>query len=162
MEFSTNETKRDQRYNALRKADDHSDSSTDVEYWDTEYAVPPRRRKTVWKKIKGYRWMLDTTLLLIIIGLLAEKKWHHHTKKQQKSHQYELAGDITGFAPTFSQQIVTFKPDPVFAPEDASQFWSNETQQAWLDMVPGTSSSTLPSILANTDPHNRGPRLRQS
>jgi hypothetical protein len=90
--------------------------------------------------------MVDTTLLLIIIGLLAEKKWHHHTKKQQenhhKSHQYELAGDITGFAPTFSQQIVTFKPDPVFAPEDASQFWSNETQQAWLDIVPGTF--TLP------------------
>lgn len=35
-----------------------------------------------------------------------------------------------------SQQIVSFKADPVFAPENASEFWSKETQQAWLDIVP--------------------------
>jgi hypothetical protein len=40
---------------------------------------------------------------------------------------------------------VTFKPDPVFAPENASDFWSPDTQQAWLDIVPGTPPSDLPS-----------------
>ncbi|KAF1947999.1 hypothetical protein EJ02DRAFT_332806 [Clathrospora elynae] len=125
--------KTDSRYDALRNIDDHSDSSTEVGDWDTEDAVTPRRkRKSVWKRVKGYRWVLDTALLLVIVGLLAEKRWKH----QKKNPQYELAGDITGFAPTFSQQIVSFKPDPIFAPEDAGEFWSNETQHAWSSIVP--------------------------
>jgi hypothetical protein len=138
MAFADEDTvKADQRYDALRNIDLHSDSSTEVGDWDTEDAVQLRqRRKTVWKRVSAHRWMLDTALLLVIIGLLAEKKWQHHTK----SHRYELAGDITGFAPTFSQQIVSFKPDPVFAPENPAEFWSNETQHAWLSIVPGTTS----------------------
>ena len=35
-----------------------------------------------------------------------------------------------------SQQIVSFKHDPVFAPENASDFWKHDTQQAWLGIVP--------------------------
>jgi hypothetical protein len=31
---------------------------------------------------------------------------------------------------------VSFKPDPVFAPEEPAEFWSPKTQQAWLDIVP--------------------------
>jgi hypothetical protein len=139
MAFTKDDTmKGDQRYNALRNVDDHSDSSTEVGEWDAEGTVQPRRRKkTVWKKVKGHRWILDTALLLVIVGLLVEKRWQRHTK----GHLYEQAGDITGFAPTFSQQIVSFKRDPVFAPEDPTEFWSNETQHAWLSIVPGTSSS---------------------
>lgn len=130
---STN-TKSDHRYDSLRNLDHHSDSSTEVGDWDIEQHIKQRRsRRRVWRKIKGYRWLLDTTLLLVIVGLLVEKRWTHHA-----SHAYELAGDITGFAPTFSQQIISFKPDPIFAPEDASQFWSNETKHAWLSIVPGT------------------------
>ncbi|KAL7779765.1 hypothetical protein CFE70_009782 [Pyrenophora teres f. teres 0-1] len=125
--------KRGQRYNTLPNTDDHSDSSTEVGDWDTEHAVQPRRRrKTIWRRAKGYRWMLDTALLLVIVGLLVEKRWLH----QAKSHQYELAGDISGFAPTFSQQIVSFKPNDIFAPENETEFWSNETQHAWLSIVP--------------------------
>lgn len=133
IEFGSKPTmKDDTRYDALRNVDNHSDSSTEVEDWDTEGDLRPRRRKTFWRKVKGYRWLLDTGLLLVIVGLLVEKRWKH----THKSHRFELAGDLTGFAPTFSQQIVSFKPDPVFAPEDARQFWSNETRQAWLDIVP--------------------------
>ena len=136
MEFATNNTlKPDQRYDALRSNDDHSDSSTEIGDWDAEDAVRPKRRnKTVWKRLKCHRWILDTVLLFIIVGLLVEQRW----QKQAKRHQYELAGDITGFAPTFSQQIVSFKPEPVFTPEDAKEFWSNETKHAWLSIVPGT------------------------
>src|SRR4051794_3370967 len=90
--------KHDQRYATLPDTDHHSDSSTEVGDWDTEHAIQPRRRrKTVWRRVKGCRWMLDTALLLVIVGLLVEKRWQHHAK----GHQYELAGDITGFAPTF-------------------------------------------------------------
>ena len=100
--------------------------------------------------------MLDTGLLLIIIGLLAEKRWKHNTE----SHAFELAGDMTGFAPTFSQEIKTFSPNMVFAPENASEFFSPQTKQAWLDIVPGTISQPKdPFImyLANVD--IRGPWL---
>jgi hypothetical protein len=93
--------KSDQRYDALRNIDNHSESSTEVEDWDPEDDAPRRRRrrtKTFWAKVKGYRWMIDTALLVVIFGLLAEKRWKKHM--HHKSHRYELAGDITGFAPT--------------------------------------------------------------
>jgi hypothetical protein len=136
MEFATNDSsKRHQQYDALRNVVDDCDSSTEVgDDWDVENAVQPRpRRQTVWMWVRRYRWMVDTTLLLVIVGLLAEKRW----QGREKSHLYELAGDITGFAPTFGQQIVSFKPNSVFAPEEPSAFWSNETQHAWLSIVPG-------------------------
>lgn len=37
---------------------------------------------------------------------------------------------------TVSQQIKTFVPDLGFAPENASEFFTPEVQQKWLDMVP--------------------------
>lgn len=132
--------KDDLRYDALRNADARSESSsTEVEDWDTEADVKPRRRTTFWAKMKAWKWLVDTGLLLVIIGLLVERQWKHHAK----GHAFELAGDISGFAPKFSQKLTTFKPDPVFAPENATEFWSNETQRAWLDIVPGTSHQIL-------------------
>jgi hypothetical protein len=132
----TTTMKDDLRYNALRNIDARSESSnTEVNDWDTEEDAKPRLRRTLWRRVRAWRWLLETGLLLAIFGLLVENRVHRH----QKSHAYELAGDITGFAPTFSQQVVTFKLDPVFAPENASEFWSKATQRAWLDVVPGTS-----------------------
>jgi hypothetical protein len=125
--------KDDLRYNSLRNIDEHSDSSTEVGEWDAQVNPKPRRRNPLWKRASAWRWLLETSLLLVIVGLLAERRWKHHIR----SHTFEHTGDITGFAPSFSQQIVTFKPDPVFAPENASEFFSPETRQAWLDMVPG-------------------------
>jgi hypothetical protein len=134
--------KDDLRYDALRDADTRSETSnTEVEDWDTEDAIKPRRRRACWSRFKPWKWLLDTTLLLIILALLIERQWAHH--RHSLSHTFELAGDITGFAPEFSQQITTFKPDLSFAPENASEFWSAETQQKWLDIVPGKPNRTL-------------------
>ncbi|KAF2115911.1 hypothetical protein BDV96DRAFT_612495 [Lophiotrema nucula] len=127
--------KDDHRYDALRNGDNESDSSTEGEEWDAEKTVRSRtRRKSVWTKAKRYRWVVDTALLLIIVGLLVEKRWKKHG--HQKKHQYEFAGDLTGFAPQFSQQIVTFKPDERFSPEEPLAFFSNDTLNAWLSIVP--------------------------
>lgn len=129
--------KDDLRYDALRDADTRSETSnTEVEDWDKEDAMKPRRRRTCWSRFKPWKWLLDTTLLLIILALLIERQWAHH--RHHPSQTFELAGDITGFAPKFSQQITAFKPDLGFAPENASEFWGAETQQKWLDIVPGT------------------------
>jgi hypothetical protein len=138
--------KDDLRYNALRSADARSESShTEVEDWDTEGDVKTSRRRTWWHRVKAWKWLFDTGLLLLVVGLLVERRWRYSSK----SHAFELAGDITGFAPEFSQQIVQFKPDPVFAPENASEFWNKETQHAWLDIVPGRSTP-LRGLPSNT------------
>ncbi|KZM26970.1 uncharacterized protein EKO05_0004751 [Ascochyta rabiei] len=125
--------KNDQRYNALRDLDDLSDSSTEAGEWEVEDGMKLQRsgKRRFWRVLSHYRWLLDTTLLLVIVGLLAEKRW-----RRDHSYQYEFAGDITGFAPKFSQQIVTFRPNPIFAPENASEFWNRDVQQAWLNIVP--------------------------
>jgi hypothetical protein len=143
--------KDDLRYNALRNIDARSETSnTEVEDWDTEGDVKLPRRKTFWKRVKSWRWLLETGLLLTILGLLVEKRWQKH----HKSHAFELGGDITGFAPHFSQQIVTFKPDLIFAPENASEFWNKETQQAWLDIVPGKPTNKQRTITPLLPIHN--------
>lgn len=94
-----NKMKDDLRYDALRNlTDNHSDSSTDVEDWDPENEIRTRkasRRKGIWRKLKGYRWIIDTALLLVVVGLLVEKKWKHG----KHNHKYEFTGDLTGFAP---------------------------------------------------------------
>lgn len=86
----------DQRYSALRDRDDQSDSSMDIRDWGIQ--EDPRKQQTrktiLWRKLKRYRWLLDTTLLLVIVGLLMEKRWKH-----DQDHRYEFAGDVTGFAP---------------------------------------------------------------
>lgn len=133
--------KDDPRYDALAAIEDHSDSATEVDDWEAEHSSNSRRR-TIWQRVTAWRWVMEIGLLLVILGLLVEKRWMH-----QKGHTYELAGDLTGFAPTFSQQIVSFKPDPIFVPEEPTEFWSNETQKAWLDIVPGRLN--FEAILAN-------------
>jgi hypothetical protein len=76
--------KDDQRYNALRNLDNQSDSSTEVGDWEAEVGIEPQRMRSqaIWQRLKRYRWML------------IEKRWRH-----RQGHQYEFAGDITGFAP---------------------------------------------------------------
>ncbi|KAL5115067.1 hypothetical protein ACEQ8H_007042 [Pleosporales sp. CAS-2024a] len=124
--------KHDLHYNSLCNVDAPSQSSsTEDADWDTEADMKPSRRRTWWSRVKAWKWLVDTALLLVVIGLLVERR------PRRTPAAFQLAGDITGFAPPeFSQQIVTFKPDPVFTPENASEFWSNETQKAWLDIVP--------------------------
>lgn len=75
--------------------------------------------------------ILNTVLLLVIVGLLVERRWH-----QEKIGLFEGNGDLTGFAPRFSQQIKTFVPDPMYAPENASDFFTLEVREKWLSLVP--------------------------
>jgi hypothetical protein len=96
LETDEKKTKNSQKYNTLRNLDNESDTSTEVGDWDAEDVERSQRtrRSSIWTKLKRCRWLLDTGLLLVIVGLLAEKRWTH-----SHNHQYEFAGDITGFAP---------------------------------------------------------------
>ncbi|KAI1359731.1 hypothetical protein F5Y08DRAFT_69549 [Xylaria arbuscula] len=79
--------------------------------------------------LKRYRWLLDVFLVLVIIALLLERFWHRNSN-------LEGNGDVTGFAPQFSQQIREFSPDPGFVPQNTSEFFSEETRKKWLDILP--------------------------
>lgn len=110
---TTSTMKEDHRYDALRTADNHSDSSTEVEDWEPETAVRPRRRKRngFWSKFRRYRWVVDTALLLVIFGMLVEKRWKKYMDKSSH-HQYEFAGDLTGFAPRCTSPLSSKTPPP--------------------------------------------------
>jgi hypothetical protein len=140
--------KDDHKYNALIHDEDHNGSThfssstvvDDVEQAGQVGSMKSRRgqeRKTFWERVKSWRWVIEVGLLFVVLGLLAEKQWG----SEERSQLFELAGDITGFAPRFSQKIVSFERDARFAPNYPLDWWTNETQQAWLDIVPGTYKS---------------------
>jgi hypothetical protein len=133
--------KEDVEYNALRDDEDESQSGTEVDEEVTYSQSRCRRRssRSLLAKAKSHSWLINIALLLVILGLLVERRWSRSGGgKKQRGHRYEFTGDITGFAPTFSQQIVTFTPNDTFAPNDPIEFWSNKTQDAWLSIVPST------------------------
>ncbi|CAJ2506774.1 Uu.00g079600.m01.CDS01 [Anthostomella pinea] len=125
------------RYHSIH-AEDHDDSVTDVEETldlnEKDYMHHSERPKAnqVLTALKSHRWLVDTFLLLVVIALLLEKNWAHCSN----NHFFEGAGDVTGFAPQFSQQVKSFSPDPGFVPENMSEFFSEETRKKWLDLVP--------------------------
>lgn len=126
----------DERYNTIPSPYHDFSSSTHSglgDQSDEDIVSLQQRQMSTWTIVRKYWWLIDTTLLLTILTLLATNRWSFQTK----NNQYSLTGDISGFAPSFSQKIVSFKPNPVFTPEEASEFWSNETQEAWLSIVPG-------------------------
>jgi hypothetical protein len=92
-------TKDGGEYNQLDNHHRDSDTSTEVDIWDTDGDLNPflRRRRSIWSRLGSYRWLLDTALLLIIVGLLVEKRWKDG---EHKTSRYEIGGDMTGFAPT--------------------------------------------------------------
>ncbi|KXX74465.1 hypothetical protein MMYC01_204469 [Madurella mycetomatis] len=87
------------------------------------------RRESICSALTSIRSLLDTILLLVILGLVMDRQW-------RKSPSFEMGGDITGFAPPISQQIKTFVPDPMFIPENGSEFFTESVRSRWLSIVP--------------------------
>jgi len=88
------------------------------------------RRQKIKSAVMSFRSILDTVLLLVILALVVDRRWGASTR-------LEFAGDLTGFAPRFSQQIKKFAPDHDFVPENATDFFSTRTLRKWLGTVPG-------------------------
>ncbi|KAK0384952.1 hypothetical protein NLU13_7431 [Sarocladium strictum] len=88
------------------------------------------QRSCFFKAMNAWRSVVNTVLLVTILVLLLVRV------DVNKPERKEIGSDLAGFAPKFAQQIVTFKPDPGFAPEDPAEFFTNETRRKWLDLVP--------------------------
>ncbi|KAI0017574.1 hypothetical protein F4780DRAFT_755101 [Xylariomycetidae sp. FL0641] len=127
-------------YRSIR-AEDHDDND-DSSFGEAETIVlsekdyrqspPPSMTRQFLSGLLEYRFLVDTFLLVVIVALLFERHWAHRSN----NHFYEGAGDMTGFAPQFAQQITTFSPDPSFVPENGSEFFSKEVREKWLGLVP--------------------------
>ncbi|KAK3390161.1 hypothetical protein B0H63DRAFT_519395 [Podospora didyma] len=97
------------------------------------------RLRRIWAAVMTGRSILDTVLLLIVLGLLLERSGGLHKEEvptPEGTPQLESGGDITGFAPRISQQIKTFAPDPMYIPENGSEFFTEAVRQKWLGIVP--------------------------
>lgn len=118
--------------------------------------------------VGAFRWGVDALLLLVIVGLLVERQWGRGSVPPAPAPdrpRHEGSGDVTGFAPqcksdpgeggsggrarglltemrtSVAQQIRTFTPEPIFMPDNTSEFFSPQVRQKWLDIVPRGSSS---------------------
>ncbi|ORY68483.1 uncharacterized protein BCR38DRAFT_335827 [Pseudomassariella vexata] len=125
---------------ALDDPDDRS--STEVEdslmgrekQWQLEglpRSAGNSRRTRICATLNSYRWMIDTFLLLLILGLVVRGQL-----RETPLSPFDFNGDLTGVGPRFSQQIKTFKPDYDFAPQNVSEFFTNETLDKWNEILP--------------------------
>ena len=88
----------DPGYNDGMKEHDWHDDSTTGE-------PAPELRTTsrcarFWNRAMCFRSILDTVLLLVIVWLLLDR-----TERVNKTAEFELAGDITGFAPQCQSRL---------------------------------------------------------
>ncbi|KAH9865914.1 hypothetical protein IAQ61_008650 [Plenodomus lingam] len=174
MDTALGKRPKSQRYDPLAQAsssahsDADSDASTEIgdeeeDGWDPERGLQAsghgrEKGKTAVRAIKSQLWMLNTVLLLAILLLLllslfmGSEQGEMGFKTASSSSRFELLGDVSGFTPSFSSKVVTFRPDARFAPEKAEAFFSNETLEAWLGIVPAGLGYT-----EITDPQNHHP-----
>ncbi|VBB73883.1 Putative protein of unknown function [Podospora comata] len=131
--------------------DDHEEKSWAIDTEGRQHAhvatscqcrsnQPRKKRRWMCKTIMSIRSLLDTVMLVVILVLVAERRWPEYSilpgKQNNEGAKGEIGGDITGFAPYFSQQITTFQPDPLFVPDNSSDFFTEAVRKKWLGIVP--------------------------
>lgn len=118
----------------------------------------------MWKTIMSIRSLLDTVMLVVILVLVAERRWPEYSilpgKQNNEGAKGEIGGDITGFAPYFSQQITTFQPDPLFVPDNSSDFFTEAVRKKWLGIVPRMRTQPVALFVSILTVSLRRTRLR--
>ncbi|KAJ8126842.1 hypothetical protein O1611_g6796 [Lasiodiplodia mahajangana] len=129
-----NDKKTNYYYNNHIRDEDDSGTEVDDLLNEGDYVQTPLqpKRGQFFAIFKAHRWVVDVFLLLVTIALLLERS----LIRGPNHHYFEGNGDVTGFAPQFSQQIRKFSPDPGFVPENTSEFFSEDTRKKWLDTIP--------------------------
>lgn len=99
---------------------------------DDFHTAPRRRRNKVLSVLKTGQSYLNTVLLLGILAVLVRQQL-----RIPSPERWEIGGDFTGVAPpTFDQQITTFKMDQSYAPDNTSEFFTDEVLQKWNQLMP--------------------------
>ncbi|TID16018.1 hypothetical protein E6O75_ATG09076 [Venturia nashicola] len=74
-------------------------------------------------------WVFLLDLFLVTLIML-------FASREPKSAHMDFAGDITGFVPKFSQQIVTFRAYPEFVSNHSSEESLKEARAHWMNLLP--------------------------
>ncbi|KAI0128036.1 hypothetical protein BJ170DRAFT_400036 [Xylariales sp. AK1849] len=129
------------RYENMPLDDRDDRSSTEVEslmdgekqWQDVDLQRPVRKSRTgrVCAVLNSYRWLIDTTLLLVILGFVVRSQL-----REKPLNPYDFGGDMTGFGPSFSQQIVKFEPEQEYAPYNVSEFFRDDVLDKWNKLMP--------------------------
>lgn len=74
-------------------------------------------------------WMFLLDLCLVTLVVI-------FAYREPKSAHLDFAGDISGFVPQFSQQIVTFRAYPEFVSNHSSEESLKEARAHWMNLLP--------------------------
>jgi hypothetical protein len=118
----------------------HSAASTSTSSEEGDATVPmlkaKKRKKTVltsWPE-HPIRWIRSPWMFLIDLFLLTLVIifW----SREPKSSHLDFSGDITGFVPRFSQEVVTFQAYPEFISNHSSEDSLKEAREHWMKLLP--------------------------
>lgn len=118
----------------------HSTTSTSPPSEEGDDAVPmlikKEQKKTLLKPwpdhpIQWIRspWMFLIDLMLILLATI------FYSREPISAH-LDFSGDITGFVPRLSQQIVTFQAYPEFISNHSSEGSLKEAREHWMKLLP--------------------------
>jgi hypothetical protein len=102
----------------------------------SRHASPPGFLRRTCSLQSQWRWALDTGLLLLILVLLLRLHEQSSGTNGGVFAAREIGSDLTGVTPKFGQQIVQFRRDEGYMPQNTSEFFTQQTKQKWLDLVP--------------------------
>ncbi|TGJ79538.1 hypothetical protein E0Z10_g9226 [Xylaria hypoxylon] len=99
------------------------------------------KRQRVISRIKPYLWFVDTALLLFVASLLLVLLLRDGRRDTQTS-TWQVGGESSGAGPEFSTRVVKWEADASFAPENTTEFFSDDTLNRWKTLMPGTKAGT--------------------
>lgn len=125
----------------------HSATSTSTSSEQGDDAVPmlkkKKQKKTVLKSWPEHpiKWIRSPFMFLIDLVLLTLVMVFY--SREPKNSHLDFAGDITGFVPLFSQQVVTFQAYPEFVSNHSSEVSLKEAREHWMKLLPRESLITI-------------------
>jgi hypothetical protein len=127
----------------------HSATSASTSSEEGDAAVPMLKKKknkntiNPWPEhpIKWIRspWMFFIDLILVALVTI-------FYSREPKTFHLDFSGDVTGFVPRFSQQVVTFQAYPEFVSNHSSVGSLKEAREHWMKLLPREFSLMQPIL----------------
>jgi hypothetical protein len=97
------------------------------------------------------RWIRSPFMFLIDLVLLTLVMVFY--SREPKTSHLNYAGDITGYVPVFSQQVVTFQAYPEFVSNHSSEESLKEAREHWMKLLPREFFDGYLVLCSVADPH---------
>lgn len=117
----------------------HSATSMSTSSEEGDAAGPMLKKKKQEKTLKSWpehpiKWIRSPWMFLIDLVLAALVMIFY--SREPKTAHLDFQGDVTGFVPIFSQQVVTFQAYPEFVSNHSSEGSLKEAREHWMKLLP--------------------------